>query len=79
MFGDNTICHHLLIADGNGTSAVLEYHETPLFFQKVNKYEVPSNLMILQAIVISLLSTGFLLIGGSVNIAFWISVNDLCH
>jgi len=27
MFGNNTICHHLLVADGNGASAILEYHE----------------------------------------------------
>ena len=27
MFGDNTICHHLLVTDGNGASAILEYHD----------------------------------------------------
>ncbi|MCD4772318.1 MAG: linear amide C-N hydrolase, partial [Bacteroidales bacterium] len=27
MFGDNTLCHHLLVADGNGASAILEYHD----------------------------------------------------
>jgi hypothetical protein len=27
MFGSNTICHHLLVADGNGASAILEYHD----------------------------------------------------
>jgi len=27
MFGDNTICHHLLVTDSSGNSVILEYHE----------------------------------------------------
>jgi len=48
--------------------------ELPLFFQKINKYNMPQNLMILQAFVISIISTSFLLVSSSVNISFWISV-----
>ncbi len=48
--------------------------ELPVFFQKINKNQVPRNLMLLQAIIISISSTSFLLLGSSINIAFWISV-----
>ncbi len=48
--------------------------ELPPFFQKVNKYEVPTNLMIMQAIIISIVGTFFLLFTASINVAFWISV-----
>jgi len=27
MMGNNSICHHLLVADGSGNSAILEYHD----------------------------------------------------
>ena len=27
MYGENTLCHHLLVTDSSGNSAVLEYHE----------------------------------------------------
>ena len=27
MFGNNTICHHLLVTDASGTSVILEYHD----------------------------------------------------
>ncbi|MFA6119536.1 MAG: amino acid permease [Parachlamydiales bacterium] len=48
--------------------------ELPAFFKKVNKHEVPVNLMIIQAIIISVLGSFFLLFTESINIAFWISV-----
>ncbi|NGX44526.1 MAG: Glutamate/gamma-aminobutyrate antiporter, partial [Candidatus Anoxychlamydiales bacterium] len=48
--------------------------ELPPFFQKVNKNSMPSNLMLIQAIVISISSTIFLLISTSINMSFWISV-----
>ncbi|MBN2479536.1 MAG: amino acid permease [Parachlamydiales bacterium] len=48
--------------------------ELPEFFQKVNKNGAPKNLMIIQAIIISITSTLFLFTGTSVNMAFWISV-----
>lgn len=48
--------------------------ELPPFFQKVNKYNMPQNLMILQAFVISITSCLFLLVSANVNISFWISV-----
>ncbi|NGX33804.1 MAG: Glutamate/gamma-aminobutyrate antiporter [Candidatus Anoxychlamydiales bacterium] len=48
--------------------------ELPVFFQKVNKNNMPSNLMIIQAIVISISSTTFLLVSSSINMSFWISV-----
>jgi len=48
--------------------------ELPLFFQKVNKHNVPINLLIIQAIVISIVGSFFLLFSDSIDIAFWISV-----
>ncbi len=27
MFGPNSLCHHLLVTDGNGNSVILEYHD----------------------------------------------------
>ena len=27
MFGPNSLCHHLLVTDGNGDSVILEYHD----------------------------------------------------
>ena len=48
--------------------------ELPPFFQKVNKNSMPSNLMLIQAIVISISSSTFLLISTSINMSFWISV-----
>lgn len=48
--------------------------ELPPFFQKVNKNGMPSNLMLIQAIVISISSTTFLLVSSSINMSFWISV-----
>ena len=48
--------------------------ELPPFFQKVNKHDVPVNLMIVQAIVISILGTFLLLFTNSIDVAFWISV-----
>ncbi|NGX48791.1 MAG: Glutamate/gamma-aminobutyrate antiporter [Candidatus Anoxychlamydiales bacterium] len=48
--------------------------ELPPFFQKVNKNNMPSNLMLIQAIVISISSSTFLLISTSINMSFWISV-----
>jgi amino acid transporter len=48
--------------------------ELPKFFQKVNKKNAPINLMIIQAIVISITSSLFLLLGANINIAFWISL-----
>ncbi|NGX33397.1 MAG: Glutamate/gamma-aminobutyrate antiporter, partial [Candidatus Anoxychlamydiales bacterium] len=48
--------------------------ELPPFFQKVNKNGMPSNLMLIQAIVISISSSTFLLISTSINMSFWISV-----
>jgi amino acid transporter len=48
--------------------------ELPPFFQKVNKNNMPINLMILQAIIISITSTMFLLTSKNVNNSFWITV-----
>ncbi len=48
--------------------------ELPRFFQKVNKNNMPSNLMLIQAFVISISSTVFLLVSTSINMSFWISV-----
>jgi len=46
----------------------------PVFLQKTNKFEVPANLMLIQAIVISVVGTFFLAFAPSINLAFWISV-----
>ncbi len=46
----------------------------PVFFQKTNKHDAPVNLMLIQAIIISIVGTCFLLFAESINIAFWISV-----
>ncbi|NGX63765.1 MAG: Glutamate/gamma-aminobutyrate antiporter [Candidatus Anoxychlamydiales bacterium] len=48
--------------------------ELPHFFQKVNKQNMPSNLMLIQAIIISVTSSIFLLVSSSINMSFWISV-----
>jgi amino acid transporter len=48
--------------------------ELPLFFQKVNKKNMPSNLMVIQAIIISVSSSTFLIVSSSINMSFWISV-----
>ncbi|EKE21850.1 MAG: amino acid permease-associated region [uncultured bacterium] len=48
--------------------------ELPPFFQKVNKNGMPKNLMILQACLISVTSSTFLLVSKNVNSSFWISV-----
>ena len=48
--------------------------ELPPVLQKINKHDAPVNLMIIQAVVISVVGTFFLLFAGSINNAFWISV-----
>ena len=48
--------------------------ELPVFFQKVNKNNMPKNLMIVQAIIISISSCSFLYFSANVNISFWLSV-----
>ena len=48
--------------------------ELPPFFQRVNKYNMPSNLLIIQAVFITITSSFFLLFASSVNMSFWISV-----
>lgn len=48
--------------------------ELPPFFQKINKHEMPKNLMITQAVVISVVGSFFLLFTTTINVAFWISV-----
>lgn len=48
--------------------------ELPPFFQKVNKNNMPRNLMILQACMISINSCAFLLIVKNVNNSFWMTV-----
>lgn len=46
----------------------------PLFLHRTNKNDVPVNLMMIQAIVISVVGTAFLVFAPSINLAFWISV-----
>lgn len=48
--------------------------ELPPFFQKINKNNMPKNLMLLQACLISVTSSTFLLISKNVNNSFWITV-----
>lgn len=48
--------------------------DLPTFFRKVNKHNVPTHLMITQAIIISILGSFFLIFLDNINIAFWISV-----
>jgi glutamate:GABA antiporter len=48
--------------------------ELPQFFQKVNENGMPVNLMIVQAVIISISSSVFLMISSSINMSFWISV-----
>jgi len=63
-----------LISPVKGLLKIGSEGELPVFFQKVNKNGVPKNLMIIQAIVISIIGTFFLMFAASINIAFWISV-----
>ncbi|MBI5345774.1 MAG: amino acid permease [Chlamydiae bacterium] len=46
----------------------------PPIFQRLNKHDVPVNLLICQAIIICLFSSFFLLMSSNINISFWISV-----
>ena len=46
----------------------------PPVLQKTNKNDVPVNLMLIQAVVISIVGTLFLVFAPSINLAFWISV-----
>ena len=48
--------------------------ELPKFFQKVNDRGAPRNLLLIQAVIISISSSLFLLLATSVNMSFWISV-----
>ncbi|NGX44452.1 MAG: Glutamate/gamma-aminobutyrate antiporter [Candidatus Anoxychlamydiales bacterium] len=63
-----------LLGPVKGLLVVAKDGELPPFFQKVNKNNVPVNLMIIQAIIISILGTFFLLFTSSIDVAFWISV-----
>ncbi|NGX48792.1 MAG: Glutamate/gamma-aminobutyrate antiporter [Candidatus Anoxychlamydiales bacterium] len=63
-----------LLGPVKGLLVVAKDGELPPFFQKVNKNNVPVNLMIIQAIVISVLGTFLLLFTTSIDVAFWISV-----
>lgn len=63
-----------LLGPVKGLLVVAKDGELPPFFQKVNKHDVPVNLMIIQAIIISILGTFFLLFTESIDVAFWISV-----
>jgi len=57
-----------------GILEIAKEGELPPFFQKVNKYDVPVNLILVQAIVISFVGSFFLLFFENINLAFWISV-----
>lgn len=48
--------------------------QLPPILHKTNKYDVPTNLMIIQAVVISVVGTCFLIVAPTINVAFWISV-----
>jgi glutamate:GABA antiporter len=48
--------------------------QLPPILHKTNKFDVPVNLMLIQAIVISVIGTSFLAFAPSINLAFWISV-----
>ena len=52
--------------------ATLEMHSDH-YFTKLNKNNVPSNLMILQSLLITFISISFLVFNKNVNMAFWIS------
>ncbi len=56
-----------------GLFATAKNGELPRFFQKTNKNGAPSHLLILQAIMVSIIGCGFLLLP-NLNISFWISV-----
>ncbi len=62
-----------LMSPVKGLLATAKNGDLPYFFQKVNKHEVPTNLLIMQAIVISIIGSVLLLLP-SINIAFWFSV-----
>ncbi|NGX55890.1 MAG: Glutamate/gamma-aminobutyrate antiporter [Candidatus Anoxychlamydiales bacterium] len=57
-----------------GILEIAQEGELPKFFQKVNKKNAPINLMIIQAFIISITSSLFLLLGANINIAFWIAL-----
>ncbi|MBD3273262.1 amino acid permease [Candidatus Dependentiae bacterium] len=62
-----------LMGPVKGLFASAKNGQLPPYFQKLNKNKSPQRLLILQAIVISLIGSSFLLLP-NINIAFWISV-----
>ena len=62
-----------LMGPVKGLLASAKSGQLPPYFQKVNKNGAPQRLLIIQAILISLVGGGFLLLP-NINIAFWISV-----
>ena len=48
--------------------------ELPDFFKKINKNNAPINLLLIQAFIISISSTCFLIFSSNVNMAFWMSI-----
>lgn len=62
-----------LLGPVKGLLATAESGDLPPFFRKVNRHGIPSRLLILQGIIISIIGT-FLLLSKSINIAFWTAV-----
>ena len=62
-----------LLGPVKGLLETAKHGDLPPFFRKVNVHGIPTRLLILQGIIISLVGT-LLMLSKSVNIAFWISV-----
>ena len=62
-----------IVGPSRGILATAEHGDLPKFLQKVNRHNMPVNILITQAVIVTLLSTVFLFMP-SVNSSYWILV-----
>ncbi len=62
-----------IIGPSRGLLAAAQSGDLPPIFRKVNKHNMPKNLLVLQAIIVSLLSLIFALVP-TINTAYWILI-----
>ncbi|NGX62960.1 MAG: Glutamate/gamma-aminobutyrate antiporter [Candidatus Anoxychlamydiales bacterium] len=61
-----------------GMYATAEHGDLPIFLQKLNKYQAPINLLIVQAIIVTILTFVFLFTP-TVSSSYWILLNLTAH
>ena len=67
-----------IIGPIKGMYATTDYGEIPPFFHKVNKHSAPTNLLLLQAVMVTILSLIFLY-SPTVSSSYWILFNLTAH